>query len=66
MTTGGRWEELRPQIWETVVRPCACCGQVVAKRLWMVEIAGASLGFCSLDCEALYREYVMGRKALSE
>ena len=59
--TAGTWRELRPQVWETVVTPCDCCGQVVAKRLWTIEIDGAERRFCGPDCEALYRDYVLGR-----
>ena len=57
----GSWRPLRPQIWETVVTPCACCGQVVAKQLWVVEIDGEERGFCSPECEQLYRDYVVPR-----
>ena len=32
----GRWEPIVTQVWDTVVTPCDCCGQVVAKRLWVV------------------------------
>jgi hypothetical protein len=60
--TTGAWRELRPQVWETVVTPCDCCGQVVAKRLWVVEVGGSERRFCGPDCEALYRDYVLGRK----
>jgi hypothetical protein len=55
----GAWEELEPQIWETVVTPCDCCGQVVAKRLWRIEIDGVDRRFCGPDCEQLYRKYVI-------
>ena len=55
----GAWEEIRLQIWETVVTPCDCCGQVVAKRLWKVEVEGEKRRFCSPGCEELYRAYVL-------
>lgn len=58
----GTWQTLRPQVWETVVRPCDCCGQVVAKRLWVVEVEGEERHFCSPECEQLYRDYVIGRQ----
>jgi hypothetical protein len=58
----GTWKTLRPQIWETVVTPCDCCGQVVAKRLWVVEVEGEERQFCSPECEQLYRDYVIGRR----
>jgi hypothetical protein len=59
----GRWVEREPQIWETVVTPCDCCGQVVARRLWLVEIDGAERRFCGPACEELYRSYVLPRTA---
>ena len=55
----GVWVELTPQVWETVVTPCDCCGQVVAKRLWKVEVEGVERRFCGTACEQLYREYVL-------
>jgi hypothetical protein len=58
----GSWQTLAPQVWETVVTPCDCCGQVVAKRLWVVEVEGAERRFCGPECEALYRDYVVGRR----
>lgn len=58
----GSWQTLAPQVWETVVTPCDCCGQVVARRLWVVEVGGAERRFCSPECETLYRDYVVGRK----
>ncbi|HEX5195032.1 MAG TPA: hypothetical protein VFW09_19715 [Solirubrobacteraceae bacterium] len=55
----GRWVELRPEIWDTVVTPCDCCGQVVARRLWVADVDGVQRRFCSTRCEALYRTYVV-------
>jgi len=52
---------LTPHIWETVVTPCDCCGQVVASRLWVVEVAEEERRFCGPDCEQLYRDYVVPR-----
>jgi hypothetical protein len=57
----GRWVELHPQVWETVVTPCDACGQVVAKQLWVVDVDGERR-FCSLRCEELYRTYVLPRR----
>ena len=56
---GGAWVELTPAVWETVVRGCDCCGQVVAKRLWVVTVEGTEKKFCGTECEALYRSYVL-------
>jgi hypothetical protein len=58
----GTWRSLNPQVWETVVTPCDCCGQVVAKQLWVVEVAGEERRFCGPACEELYRDYVVSRK----
>ena len=51
----GVWTTLTPQVWETVVTPCDCCGQVVAKRLYTV----AERRFCGPECHELYRTYVL-------
>jgi hypothetical protein len=58
----GRWEELHPEVWETVVTPCDFCGQVVPRRLWIAEVEGRELRFHSEDCERLYREYMLPRQ----
>jgi len=50
------------QVWETVVTPCDCCGQVVAKQLWVAEVGGEERRFCGPTCEELYRTYVLGRR----
>ena len=55
----GRYEPIRTQVWETVVTPCECCGQVVAKQLWVAEVEGLERRFCSPACEQLYRTYVL-------
>ena len=55
----GRWVQLHPEIWDTVVTPCDCCGQVVARRLWIADVEGAERRFCSTRCEELYRTYVV-------
>lgn len=59
----GEWETLETAIWETNVTPCECCGQIVAKRLWAVDVEGSTMRFCSPACEELYRAYVIPRKA---
>lgn len=59
----GRWVPIEPQVWETVVTPCECCGQVVARRLWVAEIGGGERRFCGPACEELYRTYVLPRTA---
>jgi hypothetical protein len=61
----GRWEPISSQIWETIVTPCDCCGQVVAKQLWVVDVEGAERRFCSTTCEDLYRTYVLPKLAAS-
>lgn len=57
----GDWELIETQVWETNVTPCDCCGQVVARRFWRVEIDGRVMRFCSPACEELYRAYVLAR-----
>ncbi len=57
----GSWRSLNPQVWETVVTPCDCCGQVVAKRMWVIEVEGEERRFCGAECEELYRDYVVAR-----
>lgn len=59
----GRWEEIRTQVWDTIVTPCDACGQVVPKRLWVTEIDGEEHRFCSTRCEEIYRSYVLARQA---
>jgi hypothetical protein len=61
-SAGGTWRTLRPQVWETVVTPCDCCGQVVAKQLWVVNFDGNERRFCGPECEQLYRDYVLVRR----
>ena len=61
-SAAGTWRPLTHQVWETVVTPCDCCGQVVAKRLWVVEVAGEERRFCGPECEDLYRDYVVARR----
>jgi hypothetical protein len=61
-SAAGSWRVLTRQVWETAVTPCDCCGQVVAKRLWVVEVAGEERRFCSPECEQLYRDYVVARR----
>jgi hypothetical protein len=58
----GRWEKITPQVWETVVTPCECCGQVVARELWVVEVDGREFRFCGPACEDLYRTYVRAKR----
>jgi len=58
----GRWQDIHVEVWETVVTPCECCGQVVPKRLWMAEVEGQERRFCSETCEVLFRDYVLPRQ----
>lgn len=58
----GRWEPIVTQVWETVVTPCDCCGQVVARRLWVAEVGGEEQRFCSPECEELYGDYVLPKR----
>jgi hypothetical protein len=56
------WEPIERQVWDTIVTPCDCCGQVVATRLWVVEVAGERKRFCEPACEDLYRRHVLPRR----
>ena len=58
----GAWAPIEMQVWETSVTPCDCCGQVVARRLWVAEVEGAEHRFCSPACEDLYRAYVLPKR----
>jgi ribosomal protein L24E len=58
----GRWEPIVTQVWDTVVTPCDCCGQVVASRLWVAEVDGEEHRFCSTRCEELYATYVVPQR----
>lgn len=60
--TDGRWEPIVTQVWETAVTPCDCCGQVVARRLWVAEVGGEERRFCSPACEDLYLAYVVPKR----
>ena len=55
----GSWEPIHTEVWDTVVTPCDCCGQVVVRRRWIAEISGERRQLCSQECEALYRRYIM-------
>jgi hypothetical protein len=61
----GRWEPIEKQVWDTVVTPCDCCGQVVARRLWVVDVEEAPRRFCEPRCEELYRRHVLGRRGVA-
>jgi ribosomal protein L24E len=58
----GHWEPIETEVWDTVITPCDCCGQVVAKRLWVAEVEGEQLRFCSERCEELYRTHVVPQR----
>ena len=42
---------------------CVCCGLMIPKQYWEVEISGKPQIFCKPDCERLYREYVQPEEA---
>ena len=51
----GRWEPIETQVWETVVTPCDCCGQVVASASgsWTsTATSGASAARPARSCTA--------------
>jgi ribosomal protein L24E len=59
----GQWQELNTPWWETNVRNCGFCGQMIPRRMWIVEdeAGGPQMIFCGPDCEALYRRYWVPR-----
>ena len=58
------WNQSRPTcVISSSSTPCDCCGQVVAKRLWVVQVDGEERRFCGPECEQLYSDYVLaGRR----
>jgi ribosomal protein L24E len=58
----GHWEPIETEVWDTVITPCDCCGQVVAKQLWVAEVEAEQLRFCSKRCEELYRTHVVPQR----
>jgi hypothetical protein len=58
----GHWEPIVTQVWDTVITPCDCCGQVVATQLWIADVEGERRRFCSERCEDLYRTYVIPQR----
>jgi hypothetical protein len=57
----GRWEEIEISYRDNEGSYCACCGKHVARRLYVVNIAGAARRFCSTDCADLYEWYWLPR-----
>ncbi len=55
----GRLGGADAEVWETVVTPCDCCGQVVAKRSGGWRSRASSGVSAAAACEELYREYVL-------
>ena len=53
----GQWEDITRDWWETKVRNCAVCGQMMAARIWVCEDEEQTCTFCSPDCEELYYAY---------
>jgi ribosomal protein L24E len=51
------WQEIERRWHDTGVINCDLCGKLIPRRLWVVEIEGRELRFCSEDCERLYRTY---------
>lgn len=51
------WVEIARRWHDTGVTNCNLCGKLIPRRVWTVEIAAKQLGFCSQDCERLYRTY---------
>lgn len=57
MGSVGRWTEINTTWYQLQLVYCDLCGQVIPRRLWVVEIDGVPTQFCSPRCELLYRSY---------
>lgn len=51
------WVDISRRWHDTNVTNCGLCGRLVPRRLWVTEVEGRQVGFCSEDCERLYRSY---------
>jgi hypothetical protein len=54
-----RWIENDAPWYEQRLVHCDCCGRLIAKHLLVAEIEGRERIFCSTDCAALFRDYVL-------
>jgi hypothetical protein len=53
------WIENDAQWYEQRLVHCNCCGRLIAMHFLIAEIDGSEIIFCSEECEALYREYLL-------
>ena len=51
------WIELERRWHDTGVTNCDLCGRLIPRRVWVVDVAGRQVRFCSQGCEQIYREY---------
>jgi hypothetical protein len=51
------WIELQSRWYDTDVLNCRLCGRLIPRRVWVADVEGARLEFCSEGCEELYRRY---------
>ena len=56
--SGGRWERLSGDWWQTDVTNCEFCGQVIPRDIWR---AGDGHQFCSPACDEQFRTYWLPR-----
>ena len=59
------WIELERRWHDTGVTNCGLCGRLVPRRLWIADVAGQQVGFCSLECEQVYRDYWLPKYGMS-
>ncbi len=59
MTTTSRWIESDAAWYEQRLVHCDCCGRLIAKHFLIAQIKGAERTFCSVDCEQLFRDYLL-------
>lgn len=57
----GRWVEIVRPWHDTSLTHCTACGRLVPRSVWMAEVAGRERPFCDVECEELYRNYVLPR-----
>ncbi len=56
--TGGHWEQLKGDWWQTSVTNCQLCGQVIPRDVW---VSAGGIRFCSVDCDDRYHDYWLPR-----
>ena len=58
--TGGHWEQLKADWWQTDVTNCQLCGQVIPRDVW---VSASGIRFCSVECDDRHHDYWLPRQA---